>query len=534
MTKANRRKIDQSLRLAVKNVATFGDTDIFPTFLDKYACYDNEEDVISELLKVHRDFDRNLESFAPDNITLLAPLGYTSFRWATQIDPIWNIYLLGLILHIAPAIERSRLAAEKKTVFSYRFNPKLSSGHLFTDSTWSDYKRRAIELSENHKYVLVTDIADFYHRIAHHRLDNELSRIESSDTETTKRIMKLLGKFSHTRSYGLPVGGPSSRILAELALKPIDTHLDMRSIVFCRYVDDYHVFANSKEDAHKHLARLADMLFNEGLSLQKNKTRIMETAELLEVHARLEGDSDKQGDERALMRISLKYDPYSPTAEEDYEVLKAAVSSIDIAGILLRETSKTNIDAAVTKQAIGAVKALPQAQKEDAISSLLDQRNVEVLAPVFIHILRLLRDVYSELSEAKQKLVDERIIEMLEAESYITNNELTLSYVVQLLGRSKTNNKERLLIKTYDIVRSSLVRREIILVMAEWGCTYWLTGLLRQFSTLSRWERKAIIRASYSLGDEGSHWRKNVKNGFSPGEKIVQVWAQNKVQAKSR
>ena len=36
-------------------------------------------------------------------------VGYTSFRWVTQIDPIWNAYLLGLVLSIAPAIEAERI-----------------------------------------------------------------------------------------------------------------------------------------------------------------------------------------------------------------------------------------------------------------------------------------------------------------------------------------------------------------------------------------------------------------------------------------
>ncbi|MCZ7611906.1 MAG: hypothetical protein M5U17_17330 [Ignavibacterium sp.] len=35
----------------------------------------------------------------------------------------------------------------------------------------------------------------------------------------TKKHNELLSAFSGTISYGLPVGGPASRILAELALK---------------------------------------------------------------------------------------------------------------------------------------------------------------------------------------------------------------------------------------------------------------------------------------------------------------------------
>jgi hypothetical protein len=68
------------------------------------------------------------------------------------------------------------------------------------------------------------------------------------------------------------------------------------------------------------------------------------------------------------MRLSLRYDPYSPTAEDDYEALKSAVSSFDIIGILAREIAKTNIDTQITKQAIAAIRALDPKFRSPAVS----------------------------------------------------------------------------------------------------------------------------------------------------------------------
>src|SRR5262249_30996787 len=162
-------------------------------------------------------------------------------------------------------IESKRLSRDEKAVFSYRFLPDPSTGHLFADSTWRHYKQEALEKSKRYPFVLLADVADFYPRVAHHRLENWLQRLEKHEEEG-KRIMALLSRFSQTRSYGLPIGGPASRILAELALNPVDLFLNRKGIPFCRYVDDFHIFARSKQEAYNHLAFLAQILFNEGLS----------------------------------------------------------------------------------------------------------------------------------------------------------------------------------------------------------------------------------------------------------------------------
>ena len=249
----------EAFRLAVANVATFNDTDVFPSPLDRFPCQDTPDAVVDVLEEVHRTFDQYLANQPPENIDTLAPLGYTAFRWATQIDPLWNVYFLSLVLMIAETIESKRLPVSEKSVFSYRFKPDFESGHLFGESTWRHYKQSALERSKEYPFVLVADVADFYPRVAHHRLDNELMRLGIT-TEEPRRIKALISRFSGGRSYSLPVGGPASRILAELALNPVDLYLHRKRIPFCRYVDDFHIFAASKKQAFSHLAFLSQIL----------------------------------------------------------------------------------------------------------------------------------------------------------------------------------------------------------------------------------------------------------------------------------
>jgi hypothetical protein len=57
-------------------------------------------------------FPEYLRTYPPSHEIVLAPVGYQGFRWATQLDPVWNAYFLGLVIEIAPAIEAARISAD--------------------------------------------------------------------------------------------------------------------------------------------------------------------------------------------------------------------------------------------------------------------------------------------------------------------------------------------------------------------------------------------------------------------------------------
>jgi len=167
---------------------------------------------------IHEDFKNYLNSYPPQTIPTLAQVGYTGFRRATLIDPFWNAYYLAIVISIADQIEAIRIPESNGTVFSYRFAWQDSEAKLFKDSTWIDFRKRCLDLSSSSPIVVQTDISDFYQRIYHHRIENALKRLPDSE-DIPLRIMALIGAFSNNVSYGLPIGGPASRILAELAFK---------------------------------------------------------------------------------------------------------------------------------------------------------------------------------------------------------------------------------------------------------------------------------------------------------------------------
>jgi len=526
--------VEKAIELALQNVAKHGDTDIFPFPFENHVFFDNPKECKKILLDMHAKFDDYMAQTPPSTLETLTQVGYTGFRWATQIEPFWNVYYLALVISLADKIEEIRVP--KEVVFSYRYEWDDSTAKLFKPSTWYDYKKKGIELSSNYQYVIVTDIADFYPRIYHHRIDNALRRL-SDVGETPKRIMDLLSSFSKNVSYGLPVGGPASRILAELALVTTDLQLSRRKITFCRYADDYCIFCENKSDAYKLLVFLSEQLHNEGLSLQKKKTKIITTDEFKET-ARLLDPADKADplaeEEQKLLNISLRYDPYSDTADEDYEALKSAVKGIDIIGILGREVSKTTIDPTVTKQAIKAISALDPQEKYGAICTLLKDDNLFVLSPVFVLVMRAIKGVYDDIPEHGKDFVDKQLISLYESESHLLSVDLNISYFVQALSRRLSLPKEEILIHIFEKTTSSLIRRQVIMVMASWNCHYWLTDIKGKYGGYIEWEKRALIIASYSLGDEGKHWRMHTKDTWSDIDNLIRNWFSNRFQKKMK
>ncbi len=520
----------EAFRAAIKNIASHGDTDIFPFPFECHLFHDEPEKCAEVLEHLHANYEECMSTYPPDMIENLSQVGYTGFRWAAQIEPFWNAYYLACVIKLAGQIESQRIHEDAETIYSYRFHWQEETGKLFKDSTWRDYKKRCIQLSYKNPCVVITDIADFYPRIYHHKINNALSRLpDPGDLRT--RIMGLLSSFSRINvSYGLPIGGPASRILAELALVAVDRHLKTRQITFCRYADDFCLFCKDKSAAYKTLIFLSELLFDEGLVLNKKKTRIITAKEYRETSKAFlpTGDDKDTSDERKLLNISLRYDPYSPTAEEDYENLKAAVGEVDIVGILGREVAKIAIDTTVSKQAINAIKTLDPPLQGGAVRTILDPSNLEVLSPVFVTILRLVRSVYVELLENDRDFVDSTLLSLHHEASPLLSIDLNLSYYIQVIGQRKSQVKEELLVELFETHQSPLLRRLIILILADWQCHYWLSSLKRRYAGLSSWEKRAFILASYVLGDEGDHWRKHVKRSWSPMDTIARDWFCNR------
>ncbi len=481
------------------------------------------------LEKYHKEFDDLLVRFPPTNESALAPVGYTGFRWATQLDPVWNAYLLALAISLGPNIEAARLETSKRIVYSYRFEPDQTATNLFSTAIgWREFQQRSLTLAKQkkHRFVLICDIADFYSRVYHHRLENALDQL-GSKSDAPRRIIKILKQFSNTNSYGLPVGGPAARLLAELVLNRVDRLLVSEGITFCRYADDYHLFAPNLESAYQYLVFLTEKLLrNEGLTLQKSKTRILTSKEFItasEFNPDEPDQSSSTSEARRFLRIPLRFDPYAANATENYEALKNEVGQFDVLGLLSKELVKSRIHIALTRKLISAMRFLSPGIKGDAARTLVD--NHQVLAPVFPQVLICIYSIFEELDQPVKEYVCATIRQLILGKSHIMSVNLNLCYALRVLSKQNSEENIQLLAQLFRTHPSALVRRDAILIMAGYKASYWISDLRTQFRTLGAWERRAFIVASFLLGDEGKHWRTHIKNELTPIEALFREWA---------
>jgi nucleoside phosphorylase len=513
---------------AIRNIAELGDTDVCPYPPEKHIFYLRERDALAALTALHDDASNLLKIRPPAHETLLCQIGYTGFRWVTQLDPLWNAYFLGLCLSIGNQVEQARIATYERAVFSYRFRYDDTTQQMFDPLTgWPEFITRSRELASEHAYIVKCDIADFYHRIHHERLVDALESCGVAP-DVLERIRNFLSTCSSGPAVGLPVGGPAARLLAEALLNQIDHVLRDKGIPFCRFADDYHLFAPSLDSAYSRLILLSELLQKNGMTLQKLKTRILTQKEFLSSTGTVErlGSSDDEEIARFLT-IKVRYDPYAPNARENYNRLAQEMKSFDILGMLSREMAKSRVNELVTRRLTKAVRFLDPAARNSAIKKLIARDKAGILAPVFPAVLVLVRDIFEDLEEEVKEHVFSELCWLYDQAAPILRLDLNIAFWIRILARAPNSHMalaRKQCVRLYDERTSKLVRRDAILAMADLRGNSWLSTLLAKYDEKSLWERRALIAVSHLLGAEGHAWRQAMVPRFDEVGRLHAVW----------
>lgn len=511
---------------AVENVTSFGDTDVFPFPFENWLFRERPNEVAALILEFDQFFDELIDSYPPQFESTLAPVGYSGFRWVTQIDPFWNVYLLSMIIANGKALEAARIPISRNRVHSYRF---VNDGaNLWNkDFGWHSFMRASYAASERFSYVVATDIAEFYRRIGHHRIENALEHVIKN--QVPDRIIRILSLFSNDASYGLPIGGPAARLISEITINQVDKILEANSVEFCRFADDYHLFSNSLDDAYKSLQQLSELLINnQGLTLQRSKTRIMSSAEFQHSFPKhmladeLQTDSQIESDTVRLLRLSVHYDPYSATAPADYAALKSELDQIDVVGLLTAEAQKSQISIHVTRKIVSALTHLTPSMQVSAVQTLLE--NKEQFFPIMITVLQVIRSIISKLSDGQERdRIASLVRDAARSGSHVFAPDLHRAYVVRILSEVGTEDDITYLNSVYQTA-APFVRKDVTLSFAKHRYWYLLSNLRSKVGAMSAWEKRAFLFASYAMGDEGKHWREKVVINTPSIDKLMREW----------
>jgi hypothetical protein len=454
-----------AITAAVKNVRANSDTDIFPPPADADFFLGDLENAVRRITAIHQDFEHYSAHTPPNVIRCLVPAGYLGQRLASQICPLWNAYYLALVIACGPAIERARCSSNQ--VFSYRFMAQEEVGEKIFNGTigWAGFLDTTRQRAADYSHCVVTDISDFYHRIRILTVSKALEQagVENSLRERLVEVLQLL----EVDRFGLPVGGPASRLLAELTLVRTDRQLQRFDVPFARFVDDIRLFAANEIDAHRQLVTLAETLSEDGFFLQKNKTRVYKSRDLLEEMevARITAFATPDGSLPITdLTPLIPHDPYSDLrAQMDSHLLHFA-SRRDAASTIIFEFSKSRLHLSLVKNLLSAIHHLPNEQLNEVIPALFNLTAKPALTPIFARLMEVTESNMTKLSASALQEVRNRLLSIAFSNEAVSVFDFHRALSIRLLAKmpgEKPSSFTQSMSKLEMTCNCSLVNREI-------------------------------------------------------------------------
>ena len=516
--------IDCAIKMAIKNVVQVnGLTDIFPRPFELE--FIKSEEAQQKLMdEAHERIQNSIKqgSILP---LRMSELGYVyfpkkklfDFRKAALIHPMDTILYLAIVLTYADMIEQSRIPAKKNVVFSYRLKCDYKSGRIFDKKfNFTKFRNQCREqMRKRGARVLVQcDIANYYDRLNLHRLESTLLSIasgnEAQDAKCRSLIEltnQLLLFWMNKDSYGLPVGGNASRILAEAALISIDDFLLSEKINFCRFVDDYCFFAKDAKTAHKWLAMFAERLHLEGLAINASKTKITDMSNI-------EHDSD-----------SSPFLKYGGNYEGNVPIKFRSLSSKEKTELqnMSPDELKTLKSEVVDKDVLSPnkveryLRVLIAREMYDDLCA--DQEMVSQRYPQLIpYIIDILTSKSGDISNrAKEQVRDYYSKILLRNHDY---PEYIYIAILKLLKEKDFASKKELLKRFTELRRNAgaylgrSILESLIYISNKTGISRSeAISLRRCYTNANQWEKRALIPIVCSAlpADEQSAWLRNIK-----------------------
>lgn len=500
---------------AIADIAAHGDNDAIPFDVDSRFVKANQAELVDvaynlscEIAKVDDTTARHkIDSASIFSERLLAPAGASGLRVVTKIHPFWNIYLNGLSIAIAEALEPSR----SPRVHSYRF---VSEGDELFDrkASWRAFRIASRDDAYNRDATIVqTDVSSFYEHVYHHRLENRINDLFPSDPSVAIQVDRILNRLASGRSFGLPVGGQGARVLAEVFLAPIDQQLDELQFEWRRYVDDFVMVTPTHADAYRAVCLLSSALADYGLTLNRTKTIFLTAKHFHDYVSTQLGKTGEEGDR--LLEIDLHFDPYSDDPDAEFDELRDVVESLDIARLLDLELNKSQPDTFLITQ----ISRTLQLQKEPALALKLCET---LLSPHNLHAFRaswstLMRGLAAVRSEANFGSIHDALDALLDAvvdhSSHLLIAETSQLHYLRTLRFKRTHARAGYVLGVYDKAKSQTVRRACIDCWRQWKDRASFTRERNKWNALGSEEQRMLWRSAAEFGDEGEKFRNQVR-----------------------
>ena len=444
---------------------------------------------------------------------LLPKKSLSDYRKCALTEVYDEIVYLTLVLIIAGDIEKLRISKSKNRVFSYRFLPQENKAVFDSQYNYTAFRKeitRKSVMSKN-KVMVECDISNFYDRLNIHRVESILRSSDKIDEDIIGLINEILLFWANRDSYGLPVGSNASRILAEAALIEVDNFLLSKKIDFCRFVDDYRIFAKDAYTAHSHLAILVHCLNREGIFLNTQKTRIKDISDRFLIkrddninstkeQENINGiDDDRENFQGEKGKIIRGYSGLIPTKfKELSEKQKEKLCENDLNELLNKAEDSLIIEPEEITKLIRTMVAQEKYNELEKMPSIL--KKFPQFIPYFVDVLlKKGENISKKGKENIQKEYEEWFDE--DTPEYIQ------VYLVRIFASEIFNNKDVLLNLFRKLKRNSgdYIGRALLEALNGKLTRGELLEIREYFYRADNWERRQIVK----LIDEG----------FSDGEK---------------
>jgi hypothetical protein len=511
---------EQSLLWAINHLDKFGDTDLFPNPLELNIIANNKDDVILKL----KDIDLNNYTFGSAR-RFVVPKDKISYRTATQLDPLDSIFLTAIIYEYGQKIEDKRIVIDENNVFSYRFSPQDDYSLYNPDVSWIDFWKNCKIKSEEYKYAIYLDIADFYNQIYHHTIENQLIEV-GFPNQVIKWLIGLFESVTAKVSRGIPVGSHATHLIAELVMIAIDSSMLLKGFDFCRYVDDIVIFCESEEEATIVIYKMADLLDKQQrLMLQNQKTKIYNDMTIFNNHCNdMIQDRPINNQENEILKIMKRKgagrNPYEHINIKDLnnEDLKYFTTEI-IENIFNDYLNGNNANFTRLRWFL---RRLSQVGISTGVNYCI--QNTQKMIPALSDVCHYLISA-SENYQYDWKIQGDLVLDRLNSEIIKSNEYFQLS-LLNLFSKNKDLNHVSTLVNMYQNASPSL-RRKIILTAYTNSSVSWIRELKESYKTMDIWsQRSFIISISCLPKDEKKFFLGTITNGNILND-ILKQWAKN-------
>ncbi len=516
-------RLDHFKRAATE-IGAHGDNDTLPFDIDTRFISEECENLANVAFefaskiesKGQKDAAKTINAIQMFSERLLTPTGYSGFRITTKIHPFWNLYFNGLGIAIAERHEVDR----SDRAHAYRFT-KEGPALFDRSSSWRAFREATIkdcsDLSSE-SVVVQTDISSFYDHIYHHRLKNFISDLFPESSNIHVQIDRMLSKFSGGRSFGIPVGGQCSRILAEVLLSSIDKRLSAEGVMWRRYVDDFVLIADDQNRAYQILAILSNAVSDYGLTLNRTKTSVLKANHYIDYMQAQLGAPDE--DSNRLKEIDLYFDPYSDTAESDYEDLKETIEKIDIGRLLGRELEKGQPDNFVVVQISRTLRLMNPTQALDLCSTLLSPKNLHAFRGSWSSVMRGISSIRADESFQKIFIDLDKLLDDIPTHSnHLLSTDVSCLHYLRTLRFRHTDQRASFVSALYKQYSTVSVKRACIDCWRSWKDRDRFIALRNNWQSLNPEEQRMIWLSSTMFGDDGYHFRQQVRTS------LPNIWA---------